>query len=97
MISCGHPPLDQRIEIVNPQTFKIAAPDETGEIWVQGPNISQGYWNRKQATKETFGARISGSNDGPFLRTGDLGAMVDGELYITGRVKDLIISGGRNY
>ncbi len=97
MISCGHPPLDQRVEIVNPQTFKIAEPDETGEIWVQGPNISQGYWNRKQATEETFGARISGSNDGPFLRTGDLGAMVDGELYITGRVKDLIIIRGRNY
>ena len=97
MVSCGHPPLDQRVEIVDPVSLKKVGPNQTGEVWIQGPNISQGYWNREEETKETFGAFIDGSKDGPFLRTGDLGGIIDGELYITGRAKDLIIIRGRNY
>ena len=97
MVSCGHTPPDQRVEIVNPQTHEKARPGETGEVWVQGPNVAQGYWQNEQATHETFQAYIKGSNEGPFLRTGDLGCFVDNNLYITGRVKDLIIIRGRNY
>ncbi len=68
-----------------------------GEIWISGGNIAEGYWNRPEETKHTFGAHIVGTHEGPFLRTGDLGFMQDGHLYITGRLKDLLIVRGRNY
>jgi len=97
MVSCGRTPEDQRVEIVNPETKERVQPGETGEVWIQGPNVAQGYWKNEEATRETFQAFIKGSQDGPFLRTGDLGCVIDGELYITGRAKDLIIIRGRNY
>ncbi len=97
MVSCGHPPEDQVVAIVNPETFERVKGNDSGEIWVMGPNVAKGYWNREDATKETFQAYIKETNEGPFLRTGDLGYIKDGELFITGRVKDLIIIRGRNY
>src|SRR5207245_690086 len=68
-----------------------------GEIWVRGPSVAQGYWNRPEETEATFRARLDGTGEGPFLRTGDLGFVQEGELFVTGRLKDLIVIHGRNH
>jgi acyl-CoA synthetase (AMP-forming)/AMP-acid ligase II len=67
-----------------------------GEIWVSSPSVAQGYWNRPEETERTFRAYLADTGEGPFLRTEDLGFLKDGELFVTGRLKDLIIIGGRN-
>src|SRR5262249_30830951 len=67
-----------------------------GEIWVHSPSVAQGYWDNAQATETTFRAILSDTKEGPFLRTGDLGFLDDGELFVTGRIKDLIIVRGVN-
>ncbi|MET9588418.1 AMP-binding protein [Streptomyces sp. NPDC006539] len=86
------------VRIVEPEGCTPCGADEIGEIWVQGPSVAQGYWRHPQDTEETFGARIAGHEaDGTFLRTGDLGFLDRGELYVTGRRKDLIILQGHNY
>ena len=85
------------IRIVDPATRRACAPDEVGEIWVDSPTKGLGYWGMPEATAETFQARIAGEpGDREYLRTGDLGFFHDGELYVTGRCKDLIIVRGRN-
>ncbi|MBD0395815.1 MAG: AMP-binding protein, partial [Microcoleus sp. C1-bin4] len=71
-------------------------PPEVGEIWVAGLTVARGYWNRPEETEKTFQAYVSDTSEGPFLRTGDLGFLRDRELFITGRLKDLIIIRGRN-
>ncbi len=81
--------------IVNPETMRECAPDQIGEIWLQGGNIAKGYWGLDQATADTFRGRIAG-HDGDFLRTGDLGFIQNGDVYITGRWKDLIVINGHN-
>ncbi|AMB86703.1 hypothetical protein AWM79_15890 [Pseudomonas agarici] len=86
-----------RIEIVDPVTRKANAPLEIGEIWIAGPHIAQGYWNQKLLTASTFANRLSGNLQPPYLRTGDLGFVHQGELYVTGRIKDMVIIRGRNY
>jgi acyl-CoA synthetase (AMP-forming)/AMP-acid ligase II len=68
-----------------------------GEIWVSGASVALGYWNRPAETAGTFCAYLADTGEGPFLRTGDLGFFVDGQLVIAGRLKDLIILGGRNH
>ena len=88
---------DTRIAIVNPVTLIECKDGEVGEVWASGKSIAQGYWQREDATNETFKAHIADTNEGPFLRTGDLGFMIDNELYITGRHKDLIIIRGQNH
>ena len=90
-------PADQQVLIVEPETRRACARREVGEIWVRGPSVAQGYWNQPEATLETFQRRLADTGDGPFLRTGDLGFLHDGELFVTGRLKDLIIIRGRNY
>jgi acyl transferase domain-containing protein/acyl-CoA synthetase (AMP-forming)/AMP-acid ligase II/acyl carrier protein len=95
LVSSGHALGGQQVEIVDPETLAICPPDRPGEIWVSGPSVAQGYWERPEDTERTFGARTAAGN-GPFMRTGDLGFLHDGELYITGRIKDLIILRGRN-
>ncbi|MBD2494898.1 non-ribosomal peptide synthetase [Nostoc sp. FACHB-280] len=95
-VSCGQIIPDQKVVITNPDTFKSCQPDEIGEIWVSGLSVGQGYWHRPAETAETFGAYLADTDEGPFLRTGDLGFLQDGELFITGRAKDLIIIRGRN-
>lgn len=97
MVSSGAPLADIRVLIADPHTRKRRADDEVGEVWLAGGNIAEGYWNRPEDTKHTFGAHTSDTHEGPFLRTGDLGFMHDGHLYITGRLKDLLIVRGRNY
>jgi len=96
-VSCGLPVSGIEVAIVNPETSTLCHPDEVGEIWLAGSNICQGYWNDAQSTKEFFNAYIENSGRGPFLRTGDLGFMKNGELFITGRLKDLLIIRGKNH
>jgi len=88
--------MGHRIAIVDPDTCCLQPDDEVGEIWVSGPSVAQGYWNRLEETEHTFRAYLAGSREGPFLRTGDLGFLRGGELVVTGRIKDLIIIRGRN-
>lgn len=95
-VSCGQTLPGQQIAIVNPETLTQCCNHEVGEIWVSGPSVGHGYWNQPEETRETFHAYLSNTSQGPFLRTGDLGFLHDGELFITGRVKDLIIIRGRN-
>jgi acyl-CoA synthetase (AMP-forming)/AMP-acid ligase II len=96
VIGCG-PPAGTTVRIVDPVTALECPPHHIGEIWVKGPGVGTGYWNRPEESKETFGASIRDSGEGPFLRTGDLGFVHDGEVVVTGRVKDLVIIDGRNH
>jgi acyl-CoA synthetase (AMP-forming)/AMP-acid ligase II/acyl carrier protein len=96
LVGCGRGELDTRIVVVQPDTREACAPGEVGEIWVSSSNVAQGYWNRPRETEATFGARLA-SGEGPFLRTGDLGFLLDGELFVTGRLKELVIIRGLNH
>lgn len=95
-VGCGQAMLETKIAIVNPETLQATAAGEVGEIWVSGPTVAKGYWRRPEETARDFQARLPGSNE-TYLRTGDLGFTKDGELFITGRLKDLIIIRGRNH
>jgi acyl-CoA synthetase (AMP-forming)/AMP-acid ligase II len=98
LIGCGRPPGGQRVVIVDPVTRRPSKPDEVGEIWIVGPSVAQGYWERPEQTEQTFSAFLSETSGGPFLRTGDLGFVRSDQLFITGRCKDLIsIRGGHYY
>ncbi|MBE9556413.1 MAG: fatty acyl-AMP ligase, partial [Proteobacteria bacterium] len=97
VVGCGRELSGERLAIVDPQTGMECAPGGVGEIWAAGPHIAQGYWNNPAATRETFQARLAGGGEGPFLRSGDLGFMLDGELFIAGRLKDVIIVRGQNH
>ncbi|TJZ72934.1 non-ribosomal peptide synthetase [Chitiniphilus eburneus] len=92
LVGCGHAPTGHAIEIVDPATLASLGGGRVGEIWATGPSIAEGYWGRPDATAETFVEREGRR----WLRTGDLGFLHDGQLYITGRVKDLIIVRGHN-
>ena len=100
-VGCGHGLADQQLEIVNPQTQRRCAPGEIGEIWVRGESVTQGYWKNTEETLRTYRAYLCDTGEGPFLRTGDLGfigcAQNPNELFITGRIKDVMIIRGRNY
>ncbi len=97
LVSCGHSLSDQQIAIVDPQTLNPCQLGEIGEIWVTGPSIAGGYWNNSFITDNTFNARLQGMSGLNFLRTGDLGFIDRGELFVTGRLKDVIIIKGRNH
>jgi acyl-CoA synthetase (AMP-forming)/AMP-acid ligase II len=96
LVGCGHAPADQKVVVVNPQSRRKCADGQVGEIWVSGPSVASGYWNRPEESAKMFCARLADSGEGPFLRTGDLGFLRRGELFVTGRIKDLIIINGRN-
>ncbi|MEH2045157.1 fatty acyl-AMP ligase [Nostoc sp.] len=103
IVGCGQSPADQKVVIVDPQSLTMCAPEQVGEIWVAGPSVAQGYWNQLEETEKTFHAYLAdtGVSDSgtsvPFFRTGDLGFLQDGELFITGRLKDVIIIRGQNH
>jgi acyl-CoA synthetase (AMP-forming)/AMP-acid ligase II/acyl carrier protein len=97
LVGVGRPSLGTTVRIVNPETFTKCLPGQIGEIWTAGPSVARGYWNRHEDTERTFHAYLADNREGPFLRTGDLGFIKDGELYITGRLKDLIIIRGFNH
>jgi acyl-CoA synthetase (AMP-forming)/AMP-acid ligase II len=92
----GVPPPKHELAIVDPSTCAPAPAGHVGEVWLRGPCVCRGYWQREAETAETFGARLAGDDDGPWLRTGDLGFMHGPELVLCGRAKDLIIIRGRN-
>jgi acyl-CoA synthetase (AMP-forming)/AMP-acid ligase II/acyl carrier protein len=96
LVGCGSPVAGHMIVIVDPEKGRERAEGDVGEILIQGPSLAQGYWNRGEENEQVFGARVAG-REGKFLRTGDLGFFRDGELYVTGRVKDVIIIRGRNH
>lgn len=93
--SCGPPSPEHRVLVVDPEAGRRCAPDVIGEIWIEGSTIGPGYWRNPAESARVFGARLS-SGEGPFMRTGDLGFMRDGILYVTGRIKDLMIIRGQN-
>jgi acyl-CoA synthetase (AMP-forming)/AMP-acid ligase II len=96
-VSSGQGWLDQKIIIVDPESLTKCPNNRVGEIWISSPSVAQGYWGRVEETKKTFHAYTSDTNEGPFLRTGDLAFLQDSKLFITGRLKDVIIIRGRNY
>lgn len=95
-VGCGSTQSDMELVIVEPGDRALCPPDRIGEIWIRGASVAGGYWRRPEETARTFGAYLAGG-EGPFLRTGDLGFFRYGHLFITGRLKDLIIIRGRNY
>ena len=97
LVGCGQPVCDTKIVIADPESLNECQPDQVGEIWISDRSVAQGYWNRPLETEETFKAYLADSGQGPFLRTGDLGFIKDGELFVTGRFKDLIIVSGINH
>lgn len=98
LVGCGKTLEGEAIAIVEPETGRRLSPGEVGEIWVQGPLVAQGYWQMPEATKQTFHGKILGEDGSSWLRTGDLGCFDgEGELYITGRIKDILIVRGSNY
>jgi amino acid adenylation domain-containing protein len=97
LVSCGGAFGESRIAVVDPLSAVPCPPGRIGEVWISGPSVAGGYWGRAGESGETFGARLAGSAEGPFLRTGDLAFLADGELYLTGRRKDLIIIRGSNH
>ena len=100
LVSYGMPQ-SPTIRIVDPETRTECPAETIGEIWVHGENVAVGYWRKPQQTQDTFGAQLvapsAGTPGGPWLRTGDLGFVSDGELFIMGRIKDVLIVYGRNH
>jgi thioester reductase-like protein len=96
VVSCGKPTTGNVVRIVDPQTKQDLDEGRVGEIWVDGPSKGGGYWQRPELSAETFAARIVGDDEHTYLRTGDLGFMYEGEIYVCGRSKDLIIVRGVN-
>ncbi len=94
--SCGDTVSQDSVLVVDRESLRPCAAGQVGEILVSGPTVAAGYWRQADPAGEVFSAAVPGSA-GDFLRTGDLGFQLDGELFVTGRVKDLIIVGGRNY
>ncbi len=95
--SCGFAPCEDEVAIVEPETRRPVPEGRIGEIWLRGPSIARGYWERPDETRAVFHASLAEGGRGPFLRTGDLGFLAGGELHVTGRIKDLILVAGRNH
>ena len=96
-VSCGYPWLGDQVLIVDPEKHIASGEDTIGEIWTKSGSICRGYRNQADKSEETFNARINGSKEGPYMKTGDLGFMHNGHLYIAGRIKDVIIIRGMNH
>jgi len=97
-VGCGHVLLDTEVKIVDPESCLECGENQVGEIWVSGSSIAQGYWQQAEKTIATFQAKLANTTDERnFLRTDDRGFLRAGELFITGRIKDVIIIWGRNH
>lgn len=97
LVGCGRSTQGTKIVIVDSESLTPCLPNRVGEIWVSSPSVAQGYWKQSKQTEETFKAYLADTKEGPFLRTGDLGFLQDGELFVTGRIKDVIIIRGQNH
>ena len=96
LVGCGRTNMGQSVVIVDPDSLQVLPDGHVGEIWQSGRSVTAGYWGKPEATEATFAARTA-DGEGPFMRTGDLGFLMNGELFVSGRLKDLIIIRGRNY
>ncbi|MFC8914683.1 amino acid adenylation domain-containing protein [Streptomyces sp. NPDC057116] len=97
LTGCGRPRSEDLVVVVDPATGRECLPGETGEVWISGPTVTDGYWGRPELTEEVFHATSKDHPDRVFLRTGDLGFTSGGELFVTGRAKDLLVVRGRNH
>ncbi|HEV7905584.1 MAG TPA: AMP-binding protein, partial [Pyrinomonadaceae bacterium] len=97
LVGCGQTMPGQRLKIVDQESLTERLPGEVGEIWVSGASVARGYWGRPEETAATFQAHLADTGEGAFLRTGDLGFLHEGELFVTGRLKDLIVIRGLNH
>jgi acyl-CoA synthetase (AMP-forming)/AMP-acid ligase II/acyl carrier protein len=97
IVGVGHTSLDQKIVIVNPESLTRCLDGEIGEVWVAGSSVAGGYWNKPEETQQTFNAQLQDIKEVRFLRTGDLGFLLNGELFVTGRLKDMMIIRGQNH
>ena len=95
-VGCGRALPEEDIKIVDPDTATEVASDRVGEVWISSPSVAAGYWNKQALSDETFRARLAGGNGHTYLRSGDLGFVHEGEIFITGRLKDMIIVRGVN-
>ena len=96
LVGCGVVLPGQEMAIVDPETRKRLPADRIGEIWISSPTVGQGYWNKPEISQGTFRAKIEGEDGKSYLKTGDLGFLLDNEMFVTGRIKDLIIIRGVN-
>jgi acyl-CoA synthetase (AMP-forming)/AMP-acid ligase II len=94
LVSCGRAWGDAAIAIVDPETLQERPEGQPGEIWISGSHVAAGYWNDPAATRETFGARVAHQPERAYLRTGDLGLVSGGELFVIGRTKELLVVNG---
>jgi acyl-CoA synthetase (AMP-forming)/AMP-acid ligase II len=92
-VSCGRTAAGTSVVIVDPGTGHVCPEGRAGEVWIRGPGVAQGYWRRPDESARVFAAHTA-DGQGPFLRSGDLGSLIDGELHVTGRLKDLLIVRG---
>jgi acyl-CoA synthetase (AMP-forming)/AMP-acid ligase II/acyl carrier protein len=97
LVSSGFPWGETKVAIVNPETKTVCQAGNIGEIWISSPSVCKGYWRDTEETERIFRAHLSDTKEGPFLRTGDLGFIHRGNLFVTGRLKDLIIIRGKNH
>jgi acyl-CoA synthetase (AMP-forming)/AMP-acid ligase II len=95
IVSCGRTWLDTKVIIVDPETRIQGSSDRVGEIWIAGSGVAKGYWEQPEETKATYQGYLADTQEGPFLRSGDLGFIDNGELYVTGRLKEVMIFWGR--
>ncbi|MEU6734761.1 fatty acyl-AMP ligase [Streptomyces physcomitrii] len=96
LVSCGPPGPRTRIRIADPETGAELPEDTVGEIWIDSPSVAEGYWRRPEESAAAFGVKTA-DGEGPFLRSGDLGFLRGGELFVAGRMKDLVVVNGRNH
>lgn len=96
LVSCGQTWSGGSVRVVDPDTRRVVPAGGVGEIWISGPHVTDGYWGKPDLTALRFGATLADTGEGPFLRTGDLGFVRDGELFVTGRLKDMLVLRGRN-
>lgn len=94
LVGCGTS-IGPQVRVVDPDTGEVLPDGSVGEIWLRGPSVTAGYWGNPEATSAVFGA-VTSDGQGPFLRTGDLGGVLDGDLFVTGRRKDVLVLHGRN-
>lgn len=96
LVSSGNSMYAHQLLIVDPETELPCGSDQVGEIWIKGASVAKGYWKNPEKTQATFQAHLAGTGEGPFLRTGDLGFLDEGQLFVTGRMKNMMIIRGRN-
>ncbi|HVY45043.1 MAG TPA: AMP-binding protein, partial [Minicystis sp.] len=97
LVGCGEVLADEEVTVVDPLTLQPCSERRVGEVWVRGASVAGGYWNKPKESAAIFGARVAGRDGPAFLRTGDLGFVREGHLFVTGRLKDLVIVRGRNH